>query len=181
VISPKFSRPVDKVLNNFFIDWGKLEKLSRAEFLSKIGDGFIQSLPLCLSRAQSIDFSPVNQVIHSKPLTLTITTNLINSLDIKSRCASFRGAPPLPAGQDPRTLVWQIRESHTAGKGRDIALCQARAVRASPRRASKINAGGRSPQADRAACGQMGCLGSFFIHKPGEKSQWPPFAEIGGG
>ena len=83
---------MDKVLNNFFIDWGKLGKLSKAEFLSKIGDGFIQSLPLCLSRAQSIDLSPVNQVIHSKPLTLTITTNLINSLDIKPKCASFRSA-----------------------------------------------------------------------------------------
>ncbi|EIJ44745.1 hypothetical protein GWL_41840 [Herbaspirillum sp. GW103] len=40
---------MDKVLNNFFTDWGKVKKLSKGGFLSKIGDRVIQSLPKALS------------------------------------------------------------------------------------------------------------------------------------
>jgi len=40
---------VDKVLNNFFIVWGKVKKLSKGGFLSKIGYDFIQTLPKALS------------------------------------------------------------------------------------------------------------------------------------
>jgi hypothetical protein len=154
---------VDKVLNNFFIDWGKLEKLSKAEFLSKIGNRLIQSLPKCLSRAQSIDL-PVNQVIHSKPVTLTITTNLINSLDIKPKRASC-SAHRLPAGQDPLTSVYQMG-NHIRLKKAVISLSARHGPSEPPRTASKFNAGGRSPQADRAAVGKWDAW-EAFVHKPG--------------
>ena len=83
---------MDKVLNNFFIDWGKLEKLSKGEFLSTIWNHVIQALPKGLCVAQATDFLGVNQVIHINTRTLTITTNLINSLTIKLHCAHFRCA-----------------------------------------------------------------------------------------
>ena len=83
---------MDKVLNNFFIDWGKLEKLSKGEFLSTIWNHVIQALPKGLCVAQATDFLGVNQVIHINMRTLTITTNLINSLTIKLNCARFRCA-----------------------------------------------------------------------------------------
>lgn len=93
--APNFSilsMPVDKVLNNFFIDWGKLEKLSKGRFLSKFCYGFIQGLPKCLCFRQITDLPQVNQVIHRSRVTLTITTNFINSLDIKLKNARFRAA-----------------------------------------------------------------------------------------
>lgn len=83
---------MDKVLNNFFIDWGKLEKLSKGEFLSTIWNHVIQALPKGLCVAQATDFLGVIQVIHINMRTLTITTNLINSLTIKLNCARFRCA-----------------------------------------------------------------------------------------
>jgi hypothetical protein len=39
------AQPVDKVLNNFFADWGQVEKLSNADFLSKKCPAAIQGLP----------------------------------------------------------------------------------------------------------------------------------------
>ena len=91
-ISSILSMPVDKVLNNFFIDWGKLEKLSKGRFLSKFCYDFIHGLPKCLCFRQMTDFFRVNQVIHRIGVTLTITTNFINSLDIKLKNARFRSA-----------------------------------------------------------------------------------------
>ncbi|QNB09731.1 hypothetical protein G5S34_25170 [Herbaspirillum frisingense] len=172
---------MDKVLNNFFIDWGKLEKLSRAEFLSKIGDGLIQSLPLCLSRAQSIDFSPVNQVIHSKPVTLTITTNLINSLDIKSRCASFRSTPgfarkagPTYAGLSARG-VSRFRKTGISHFGRHGPS----EPRHGERPKSMQGAGHRRQIAPPV--GKWDAWEAFLSTSRGEKNPLPPFAENGGG
>jgi hypothetical protein len=92
---------VDKVLNNFFIDWGKLEKLSKGRFLSKFCYDFIQGLPKCLCFRQSTDLLQVNQVIHRSGVTLTITTNFINSLDIKLKNARFAARPhSVDKGQD---------------------------------------------------------------------------------
>jgi len=42
---PDENQPVDKVLNNFFTDWGQARKLSKAEKLSKKYSGAIQALP----------------------------------------------------------------------------------------------------------------------------------------
>lgn len=67
------AQPVDKVLNNFFTDWGQVEKLSSAGFLSKNCSSAIHGLPLCLSISQLPDFFPVNRVIHRNPAVLTIT------------------------------------------------------------------------------------------------------------
>ncbi|UIN21536.1 hypothetical protein [Herbaspirillum frisingense] len=172
---------MDKVLNNFFIDWGKLEKLSRAEFLSKIGDGLIQSLPLCLSRAQSIDFSPVNQVIHSKPVTLTITTNLINSLDIKSRCASFRSAHPSAGRAGP---------THLGLPDRGITRLEKAVISLSARHGPSEPRHGERPKSMQGAghrrqiappMGKWDAWEGFLSTSQGEKSQSPPFAENGGG
>jgi len=112
---------VDKVLNNFFIDWGKLEKLSKGEFLSTIWNHVIQGLPKGLCVAQATDFLGVNQVIHMYMRTLTITTNFINSLTIKLKCARPRCQTSRPAGRffGQAVLDWTTwRQERSGSPGR---------------------------------------------------------------